>query len=73
MASGRTVKLKVKRQDGPDTTSRWEEFDLPWQPHMNVISALMDIQKRPVTASGARSPRSSGSARASRRFAAPVR
>ncbi|MGH7294779.1 MAG: 2Fe-2S iron-sulfur cluster-binding protein, partial [Polyangiaceae bacterium] len=46
------VRLKVLRKDGPTARSHWQEFELPWQPHMNVISALMEIQKRPVTASG---------------------
>jgi len=48
------VKLKVKRQDGPHAGSYWQLFDVPWKPHMNVISALMEIQKHPVTASGER-------------------
>ncbi len=52
MAQGRAVRLKVKRQDGPAEHSRWQEFSVPWQPHMNVISALMEIQRRPVTAGG---------------------
>src|SRR5580700_9071250 len=46
------VRLKVQRQDSPTSKSYWQEFELPWQPHMNVISALMEIQKRPKTASG---------------------
>jgi len=46
------VRLKVLRQDGPGLKGYWQEFEVPWQPHMNVISALMEIQKRPVTASG---------------------
>ena len=54
MPSDRKVRLKIKRQDGPDAPPRWEEFELPWQPHMNVISALMDIRKHPVTAGGAK-------------------
>src|ERR1700722_8075036 len=52
MAREKPVRLKVKRQDGPGATSYWQDFELPWQPHMNVISALMEIQRRPVTASG---------------------
>ena len=52
MAEGRTVRLKVKRQDGPGDRSYWQEFAVPWQPHMNVISALMEIQRNPVTSSG---------------------
>jgi succinate dehydrogenase / fumarate reductase iron-sulfur subunit len=51
---GRSVRIKVKRQDGPGLTSYWQEFDVPWHPRMNVISALMEIQKRPVTAGGQR-------------------
>ena len=46
------VRLKVKRQDGPGEKSYWQEFELPWEPHMNVISALMGIRRQPVTASG---------------------
>jgi succinate dehydrogenase / fumarate reductase iron-sulfur subunit len=54
MPDARTVNLRVKRQDGPSRESYWQEFQLPWRPRMNVISALMDIQKNPVTASGQR-------------------
>jgi succinate dehydrogenase / fumarate reductase iron-sulfur subunit len=54
MADPRTVHLRIKRQDGPGEKSYWQEFKLPWQPHMNVISALMEIQKNPVTADGRR-------------------
>jgi succinate dehydrogenase / fumarate reductase iron-sulfur subunit len=52
--SERLVKLRVRRQDGPDRpeTKRWEEFAVPYQPHMNVISALMEVQKAPKTVSG---------------------
>ncbi|NOU27813.1 MAG: succinate dehydrogenase iron-sulfur subunit [Polyangiaceae bacterium] len=50
----RVVRLKVLRQDGPHApeTKRWEEFDVPWEPQMNVISSLMSVQKNPVTADG---------------------
>jgi succinate dehydrogenase / fumarate reductase iron-sulfur subunit len=50
----RSIRLKVRRQDAHDLpdTRRWEEFVVPYQPHMNVISALMEIQKNPVTADG---------------------
>ena len=46
------VRLKVKRQDGPGEKSYWQEFELPWEPHMNVISALMEIRKKPKTVDG---------------------
>ena len=54
MAEKRTIRLKVLRQDAPNQggTKRWEEFDVRWHPQMNVISALMEIQKNPVDASG---------------------
>jgi succinate dehydrogenase / fumarate reductase iron-sulfur subunit len=55
-AKKKTVKLRIKRQDGPTlpSTARWEEFEVPWKPQMNVISALMEIRKNPVTADGKR-------------------
>ncbi len=54
MANDRVIKLRVRRQDAPDQpeTRRWEEFDVPWHPQMNVISALMHTQKYPQTADG---------------------
>jgi succinate dehydrogenase / fumarate reductase, iron-sulfur subunit len=47
-----TIELRIKRQDNPTARSRWEEFTLPWQPNMNVVSCLMEIRKNPVTADG---------------------
>jgi succinate dehydrogenase / fumarate reductase iron-sulfur subunit len=54
VAEKRIIRLKILRQDGPKAPSsrRWEEFDVPWHPQMNVISALMEIQKKPETADG---------------------
>ena len=54
MTEKRIVKLKVLRQDGPadKDSRRWEEFSIPWHPQMNVISALMEVQKHPVTSDG---------------------
>ena len=52
MARDRKVRLEVQRQDGPGQPKYWQQFEVPWQPHMNVISALMEIQKHPKTASG---------------------
>jgi len=50
----KTISLKIQRQDSGDRaeTKRWEEFHVDWHPRMNVISALMEIRKNPVTASG---------------------
>ena len=48
----KTVKLKIKRQTGPTAESHWDEFEIPWKPGMNVISAMMDIAANPVTKDG---------------------
>jgi succinate dehydrogenase / fumarate reductase, iron-sulfur subunit len=50
--SKRTIKLRVKRQDGPDRPSYWQDFEIPYKPSMNVISCLMEIQKNPRTTAG---------------------
>ncbi len=47
-----TIELKILRQDSPDQASYWEEFSLPWQPGMNIISCLMEIQVKPLNKSG---------------------
>jgi succinate dehydrogenase / fumarate reductase, iron-sulfur subunit len=47
-----TIELRIRRQDGPSTAARWEEFSLPYKPGMNVISCLMEIRKKPVTKGG---------------------
>lgn len=56
MADKKKIRLKVLRQDGPakSDSKRWEEFEIPWHPQMNVISALMEIQKNPQKADGAK-------------------
>ena len=56
MADNKKIRLKVLRQDGPakSDSKRWEEFEIPWHPQMNVISALMEIRKNPHKADGAR-------------------
>ena len=50
--STRTVLFKIKRQASPGSQAYWEEFELPWKRHMNVISSLMDIAANPVTREG---------------------
>ena len=46
------ITFRVKRADGPGQNERWEEFEVPWEPQMNVISALMHIQREPHTKDG---------------------
>ena len=47
-----TIELRVRRQDSPTAPARYEEFALPWQANMNVISCLMEVRKNPVTKQG---------------------
>ncbi|MCW2277396.1 succinate dehydrogenase iron-sulfur subunit [Heliophilum fasciatum] len=46
------IRVRIKRQDGPQGAARWEEFDINYRKNLNVTAILMDIQKNPVTASG---------------------
>mgnify|MGYP001171551693 FL=1 len=48
----RTVRFIIERRDHPDAAPYIEEFDIPYRPNMNVISALMEIQRNPVNAKG---------------------
>lgn len=50
--SKRPVDVRIKRADGPNEKVRWEEFQVPWEPQMNVISILMAIQRNPTTKDG---------------------
>lgn len=50
----KTIELRIKRQDKPGAPERWEEFSLPYRPNWNVITCLMEIQRRPVTKSGSK-------------------
>src|SRR5699024_1507889 len=54
MAEEKTVKLIITRQDSPDATPYEETFHVPYRHNMNIISALMEIQKNPVNAKGER-------------------
>ncbi|HWJ02967.1 MAG TPA: succinate dehydrogenase iron-sulfur subunit [Verrucomicrobiae bacterium] len=46
------VTFLVKRCKEPNSASYWEEFRIPYYPNMNVVGALMEIQKNPVNAKG---------------------
>lgn len=46
------IHLIITRQDSPDSTPYKEEFKIPYRPNMNVIGALMEIQRNPVNAQG---------------------
>lgn len=46
------VHLKIERRQNSKSAPYWEEFEVAYRPGMNVIIALMDIQKNPVTKDG---------------------
>ncbi len=46
------LRFKIKRQVEPGASPRWEEFDVERAPQLNIIAALMAIQRNPVTAGG---------------------
>ncbi len=48
------IVLRIKRQDGPDSASYWQEFRLPYRPRLNIIGCLQEIARNPVDATGKR-------------------
>jgi succinate dehydrogenase / fumarate reductase iron-sulfur subunit len=50
-----SVIIKIRRQDSPNSKPYWDEFELPYKPGRNVISALMEIAANPVTRDGKKS------------------
>ncbi len=50
--TAKKVKFVITRQDKPESQSYTEEFEIPYRPGMNVISALMEIQRNPTNSSG---------------------
>jgi len=52
MAEQKAVIIRVKRQQAPNNPARWEEFELRWRPHLNLITCLQDIAETAVTRDG---------------------
>lgn len=50
--TGRMIKLEIQRRDTENGAERWEKFEVPYRSGMNVISALMAIQKNPTMSDG---------------------
>ena len=50
--SSREFSVKILRQDGPGQSSYWQRFSVPYEPNMNVISALQKIASIGRTADG---------------------
>ncbi|HOQ87831.1 MAG TPA: 2Fe-2S iron-sulfur cluster-binding protein, partial [Phycisphaerae bacterium] len=51
-ANGKKIRLKIRRQDGPDQPSYWQTFELPYEPQLNVITCLQRIAELGRTADG---------------------
>ncbi|MEY3369516.1 MAG: hypothetical protein RLZZ361_186, partial [Cyanobacteriota bacterium] len=49
----KTVKFKVKRQADPESKSHYDNFEVPYEEGMNVISLLMATRQYPKTSEGA--------------------
>jgi succinate dehydrogenase / fumarate reductase iron-sulfur subunit len=48
------IRLKIRRQDRPDSAPYWAEFAVPYAPDYNVLSLLMQLRETPVTVEGDR-------------------
>lgn len=49
---GRTIRVRIKRCDGPGKASRWETFSVTTERGMNIISVLQQIAANPTTVEG---------------------
>ncbi len=52
VASANKIRLKVLRQNGAGKEQRWDTFEVPYVDKINVISALMLVQRKPTTVEG---------------------
>src|ERR1700722_4085622 len=50
--AGKTIKVEITRQSGPDGKAVVERFEIPHRPNMNITSLLGEIACDPVTAEG---------------------
>jgi len=46
------IRLRIRRQRDRKDAGRWDEFEIPYRERLNVISALMEVRRNPVTAEG---------------------
>ncbi len=50
----KVIRFKIKRQYDPSSSPYWEDFEMPYTPGHNVVSALMYIRENPINAAGER-------------------
>jgi len=48
----KNVEVRIKRQDSPKAPAYWEEFSVPYEDGMNVISILQAIRRDPRNKAG---------------------
>src|SRR5215472_5714619 len=48
----KSIKIKIQRREREGAREYWEMFEIPYRRNLNVISALMEIRKSPVTIEG---------------------
>jgi succinate dehydrogenase / fumarate reductase iron-sulfur subunit len=51
---GNTIRVKIRRQDGPGAKAFWEDFTPPYAPGHNIVSLLMYLREHPINARGKR-------------------
>ena len=47
-----SFKIKIKRQDRPESAPYWETFDIPYEQGLNITAVLQRIAANPVTCAG---------------------
>lgn len=52
----KVIRLSITRQKDANSSPYVEDFEIPYRPSMNIVSALMEIQKNPVNAKGEKTP-----------------
>ncbi|MEM8493966.1 MAG: succinate dehydrogenase iron-sulfur subunit [Planctomycetota bacterium] len=50
--TSKTFKVRIKRQDGRNQPSYWQEFEVPLVPSQNIIAVLQHIAANPITTAG---------------------
>ena len=48
----KNIQFRIRRQDGPQGAAYWEEFQMPYTPAHNVVSALMYLREHPTNSKG---------------------
>src|SRR6476620_1911436 len=47
-----TIRFRIQRREREGAAATWDTFELQYRRNLNVISALMEIRKNPVTIEG---------------------